>query len=89
VVARSAQAAQAAAKRQWLAGGLQRHKDDLLAVDDCLAIEQLELLGGVSAGMCSWSPIPRDWASPRCPTGSATAGSEGRLDQATQRQEGR
>jgi hypothetical protein len=45
VVARSAQAAQAAAKRQWLAGALQQHKDDLVAVDDCLAIEQLELLG--------------------------------------------
>jgi hypothetical protein len=25
---------------------LQQHKDDLCAVDDCLAIEQLELLGG-------------------------------------------
>ena len=46
VVARSSQAAKAAAKRQWLAGALQQHKDDLCAVDDCLAIEQLELLGG-------------------------------------------
>ena len=46
VVARSAQAAQAAAKRQWLKGALQQHKDDLTAVDDCLALEQLELLGG-------------------------------------------
>jgi len=46
VVARSAPAAKAAAKRQWLVGALQQHKDDLAAVDDCLAIEQLELLGG-------------------------------------------
>ncbi len=46
VVARSPQAAKAAAKRQWLRGALQQHKDDLCAVDDCLAIEQLDLLGG-------------------------------------------
>ena len=50
VVANSPQAAKAtakaAAKRQWLRGALQQHKDDLCAVDDCLAIEQLELLGG-------------------------------------------
>jgi hypothetical protein len=46
VVARSPQAAKAAAKRQWLRGALHLHKDDLSAVDDCLAIEQLELLGG-------------------------------------------
>ena len=46
VVARSPQAAKAAAKRQWLRGALHLHKDDLCAVDDCLAIEQLELLGG-------------------------------------------
>ena len=46
VVAATAQAAKAAAKRQWLRDGLQQHKDDLCAVDDCLAIEQLELLGG-------------------------------------------
>ena len=46
VVASSAPAAKAAAKRQWLTGALQQHKDDLCAVDDCLAIEQLELLGG-------------------------------------------
>ena len=46
VVARSPQAAKAAAKRQWLQGALQQHKDDLCAVDDCLALEQLDLLGG-------------------------------------------
>ena len=45
VVATSAVAAKAAAKRQWLKGTLQQHKDDLWAVDDCLAIEQLELQG--------------------------------------------
>jgi len=46
VVASSPQAAKAAAKRQWLRGALQQHKDDQVAVDDCLALEQLELLGG-------------------------------------------
>jgi hypothetical protein len=46
VVARSPQAAKAAAKSQWLRGALQQHADDLAAVDDCLAIGQLELLGG-------------------------------------------
>ena len=46
VVARTPQAATAAATRQGLRGALQQHKDDLVAVDDCLAIEQLELLGG-------------------------------------------
>ncbi|MDA0717299.1 MAG: DUF1543 domain-containing protein [Cyanobacteria bacterium] len=45
VVARSSQAAKAAAKCKWLRGDLQQHKDDLVDVDDCLAIEQLELLG--------------------------------------------
>ena len=44
VVARSPQAAKAAAKRQWLRDALQQHKDDLAAVDDCLVLEQLELL---------------------------------------------
>ncbi len=45
VVASTPQAAKAVAKRRWLSGALQTHKDDLCAVDDCLAIEQLELLG--------------------------------------------
>ena len=46
VVATSAAAAKAAATRRWLRGALQQHKDDLHTVDDCLALEQLELLGG-------------------------------------------
>ncbi|MCP9927273.1 DUF1543 domain-containing protein [Cyanobium sp. CH-040] len=46
VVAPSAQGAKAAARRQWLRGALQQHRDDLHAVDDCLALDQLELLGG-------------------------------------------
>jgi len=45
VVAASAAEAKAEARRRWLQGALQVHKDDLLAVDDCLALEQLELLG--------------------------------------------
>ena len=43
VVAPSLQAAKAAAKQRWLLDALQQHKDDLSAVDDCLAIEQLSL----------------------------------------------
>ena len=66
VVARSAQAAQAAAKRQWLAGGLQRHRDDLLAVDDCLAIEQLELLGG-ERWYVQLEPHPEGLGQPQVP----------------------
>ncbi len=66
VVARSAQAAQASAKRQWLQGSLQQHKDDLAAVDDCLAIEQLQLLDGER-----WSvqlhPHPDGLSQPQVP----------------------
>ncbi len=66
VVARSPQAAKAAAKRQWLSGALQQHKDDLACVDDCLAIEQLELLGGER-----WSvrlePHPDGLSQPQVP----------------------
>ena len=45
VVAPSAQAAKAAAKKRWLFDALQQHKDDLSAVDDCLSVEQLSLTG--------------------------------------------
>jgi hypothetical protein len=45
VVAPSLQAAKAAAKKRWLLDALEQHKDDLSAVDDCLAIEQLSLTG--------------------------------------------
>jgi hypothetical protein len=66
VVARSPQAAKAAAKRQWLAGAQQQHKDDLSAVDDCLAIEQLDLLDGER-----WSvqldPHPEGFSQPQVP----------------------
>jgi hypothetical protein len=46
VVASSPQAAKSSAKRRWLVGALQAHKDDLCSVDDCLAIDQFELIGG-------------------------------------------
>lgn len=46
VVAASAQEAKAAAKRRWLRNGVQQHKDDLCAVDNCLALDQLELWHG-------------------------------------------
>ena len=45
VVAPSVQGAKAAAKQRWLLEDLQQHKDNLSAVDDCLAIEQLSLTG--------------------------------------------
>ena len=66
VVAPTAQAAQAAAKRQWLAGALQRHKDDLVAVDDCLAIEQLDLLGG-GRWYVQLQPHPEGLSQPQVP----------------------
>ncbi len=66
VVARSSQAAKAAAKRQWLAGALQQHKDDLVAVDDCLALEQLELLGG-ERWHVQLEPHPEGLSQPQVP----------------------
>jgi Domain of Unknown Function (DUF1543) len=45
VVAPSAAAAKARALRCWSGEARQRHKDDLLAVDDCLAVGPLPLLG--------------------------------------------
>ncbi|SBO44730.1 DUF1543 domain-containing protein [Cyanobium sp. NIES-981] len=69
VVARSAQAAKAAARRRWLSGALQQHKDDLAAVDDCLALEQLELLE--SRGEGRWhvvlEPHPEGLSQPQVP----------------------
>ena len=41
-VARSAQAARAKALRTLLPAAVQRHKDDLHAVDDCLAVGPLQ-----------------------------------------------
>jgi hypothetical protein len=66
VVARSAQAAKAAAKRQWLVGAREQHKDDLASVDDCLAIEQLELLGG-ERWYVQLEPHPEGLSQPQVP----------------------
>lgn len=66
VVATSAVAAKAAAKRQWLQGALQQHKDDLWAVDDCLAIEQLELLGE-GRWYVQLEPHPEGLSQPQVP----------------------
>ena len=66
VVAPSRLAAKAAAKRQWLTGALQRHKDDLAAVDDCLAIEQLELMGG-QRWHVRLTPHPEGFNQPQVP----------------------
>ena len=66
VVARSPQAAKAAAKRQWLQGASQQHKDDLCAVDDCLALEQLDLLGG-ERWHVQLSPDPAGVSQPQVP----------------------
>lgn len=46
VVAPSAAAARSRALKRWLLRAEQRHKDDLLAVDDCLAIGPLPLPEG-------------------------------------------
>lgn len=43
LVAPSAQAAKASAKRHWLPGAHLQHKDDLCSIDNCLAIQQLEI----------------------------------------------
>ncbi|MFM7675553.1 MAG: DUF1543 domain-containing protein [Synechococcus sp.] len=66
VVARSPQAAKAAARRQWLCGALQQHKDDLAAVDDCLAIEQLQLLDG-GRWYVQLAPHPEGLCQPQVP----------------------
>ncbi|MEB3320870.1 MAG: DUF1543 domain-containing protein [Cyanobium sp.] len=66
VVARSPQAAKTAAKRQWLRGALQSHKDDLAAVDDCLAIEQLDLLDG-GRWHVQLQPHPQGWSQSQVP----------------------
>ena len=66
VVARSAQAAKAAARRRWLAGALQQHKDDLVAIDDCLALDQLELLGGERWAV-QLEPHPDGFSQPQVP----------------------
>jgi len=66
VVARSAAAAKAAARRQWLRSALQQHKDDLWAVDDCLALDQLELLGG-ERWHVHLEPHPQGLSQPQVP----------------------
>ena len=66
VVARSPQAAKAAAKGRWLHGADQLHKDDLCAVDDCFALEQLELLGG-ERWHVQLSPHPEGLSQPQVP----------------------
>jgi hypothetical protein len=69
VVAASAAAAKAAAKRQWLRDALQPHKDDLVAVDDCLTLEQLELLEpqGGERWYVQLEPHPEGWSQPQRP----------------------
>jgi Domain of Unknown Function (DUF1543) len=66
VVAGSAQAAKAESRRRWLQGGLQQHKDDLVAVDDCLALEQLELLSG-ERWHVQLEPHPQGLSQPQVP----------------------
>jgi len=66
VVARSPQAAKAAARRQWLVGALQQHKDDLCAVDDCLTIDQ-QALDGDGAWHVHLAPHPEGLSQPQRP----------------------
>ena len=73
VVAPSAAAAKARAKKRLLPTAQQRHKDDLHAVDDCLP---LDLLQGWHV---SCVPMPPVALSPRFPIGGATARSIARF----------
>jgi hypothetical protein len=66
VVARSPQGAKAAAKRQWLVGAREQHNDDLASVDDCLAIDQLPLLGG-DRWYVQLEPHPDGLSQPQVP----------------------
>ena len=56
-------------------GRPQQHKDDLCAVDDCLALEQLDLPAAALA--CAAQPRPGWCRQPRCPIGRAIARFEG------------
>jgi hypothetical protein len=49
LVAPSAQAAKARAKQRWLKKFLHQHKDDLCAVDNCVAVEKFQ-----SETACDW-----------------------------------
>lgn len=66
VVAPTAAAAGAEARRRWLRDGLQQHRDDLCAVDDCLALEQLELLDG-GRWWVQLEPHPEGLSQPQVP----------------------
>ena len=66
VVARSPQGAKAAAKRRWLGDALQQHRDDLWAVDDCLALERLAPATG-GAWHVALEPHPEGWSQPQVP----------------------
>lgn len=62
-VAPSAASAKARAKRQLLVGAAQQHKDDLCAVDDCLALEQVDgwQVRLTPAADTPWQPLRPDW----------------------------
>lgn len=66
-VAPTAQAARSQARRRLLSGALQQHRDDLRAVDDCLAVDRVDglhlhllPLEGATAGG-GWQPLRPDW----------------------------
>lgn len=64
-VARSAQAARAKARRTLLTAAAQQHKDDLRAVDDCLALAELQgwrvHLERDASGAPPPQPLRPDW----------------------------
>ncbi|MFQ6538694.1 MULTISPECIES: DUF1543 domain-containing protein [Aphanothece] len=67
-VAPSPQAAVVQAKRRWQAQVRQRHRDDLVAVDDCLTVDQLSLFDGLSLhvhltpeSQLGGEPLVPDW----------------------------
>jgi hypothetical protein len=78
-VAPTAQAARSQARRRLLAGALQQHRDDLRAVDDCLAVDQVDglhvhLLPLEGAAATGWQPLRPDWFGYRRIDGPAAAG---------------
>ena len=69
VVADSSKAAVAQAKRQWFGAVKQKHKDDLVNVDDCLVVSQLNLIDSTrlhvhlidDQGLFPEVPLVPDW----------------------------
>ncbi|MFN6133684.1 MAG: DUF1543 domain-containing protein [Synechococcaceae cyanobacterium] len=78
-MAGSAQAAKARARRTLLTAATQQHKDDLRAVDDCLAMTELQgwwvyLDRDASGASPRPQPLRPDWFGTRRIDGPASGG---------------